>query len=253
MSGRIRQRKQDSSEDEDDLPFAPRTKMIDDDDDDGDGDDDDDDDEAELDEDDPPVTTIKLNGLGSGERYSIMCEFFDKHRKILLPKLLIWFDFVIQQFGGVEKTTAAGNRHWVITTSHDALNFVFPKTTNFSRKSQAGSLFHLLAELGWPQKTIQLSWLSCYLAGHRIDKSKKGWKKFNCSHRCCEYEESLGDDGRPKRLEGFRCIDARCLVFESHSDNLSRANAMCRLPHPHDDQGRTVCVANGCHGKYPCL
>lgn len=93
----------------------------------------------------------------------------------------------------------------------------------------------------WYQEKVELKWISCYLEGVHPDKTQNGWEKFECSHRCIEYE-----------MEKYFCVDAKCLTWESKSKNQSRGYSTCTKRCSHIDCDKIVCVCQNMHYP-PCI
>jgi hypothetical protein len=183
---------------------------------------------------------------GGGARYVEMCDFFDRHSAVLQKRFEAWMENICSDKTKFTRMLTSTGSHWVFRSTNptflDNMLVEFPASGKV-RKDQQG-VYVILKQLGWPHKAITLTWLVCYLAGHRIDTSKEGWQDFQCSHCCCDLKAN------GEKIENARCIDPRCLFFESAADNQSRARRHCHCK-CRCGCGKSVCEVNGCHSP-PC-
>lgn len=184
-------------------------------------------------------------GNNIGERYMHFVECCDRDTRIL-PEMIEWLHYLRENRDVSIETTNTGKKHEIWRCGSvkflDDLAIDLPRSSGFGKGKDQQGIYHKLKNQGWPQDRVTLSWVVCYVNGIRVDETKPDHKRFECSHICCEYDA----DG--KRIQGARCLDAKCLVFESKSDNQSRANQACRKM-CHCGCGKTICQANGIH--YP--
>lgn len=146
--------------------------------------------------------------------------------------------------------TATGKTHRCMKLSENDMRILVPKSEGFEKKKDGKGLFGMLQNVGVigadkSEFKITYSWVVCYIMGIRVDKTKAGWKNFECSHICIE-------DGVKEQAGAaeFRCVDDKCLVWESKSENQSRADKSCRKE-CHCGCGTNICAANKTHNP-PC-
>jgi hypothetical protein len=183
----------------------------------------------------------------AGKRYHTFVAACDTDPSIK-EHMRKWVDATNRTRKSKRVKTATGATHLVIEVPKDSkdMRFVLPKSKDGGKKKDGTGLHSMLqaAKAGVDEK-ITYTWAVCYVSDIKIDTSKPGWEDFECSHRCCEYDENA------KRIVGLRCVDPGCLTWESKSDNQGRANAACRKP-CHCGCGEAVCAANHVHSP-SCL
>lgn len=188
------------------------------------------------------AATKKKSDIDFGQQFARFAAICDKDKKIK-PEMKRWIEHLVGQKESTKylKTSSKGT-HVCIEAPSD-LRLVIPKSKEFSKKKDGAGLRHLLTEAGFDKnkERITLTWAVCYVNDIAPDQSAANWKNFECSHRCIEKDVA----------EGYRCIDPKCLVWESKSDNQDRANAGCRKQCSHNC-GKIICQCNNVHNPV-CL
>jgi hypothetical protein len=172
-----------------------------------------------------------------GGRFKDFCDTCDKNRDI---KVLM-NEWVKSLPGADVKKTRSGRSHRVMKAQGQLHNDL---RANIPKKS---GLRNMLIEQGFTPEKLTLTWAVCYVNNIKADETKQGWEKFECSHLCCDFDES-------GKMTEHRCIDPNCLVWESKSVNQSRATChRNKCTHCNNGKGcdKTICDANGLH-KPPC-
>jgi len=186
-----------------------------------------------------------------GERYKNFCTCADKNPNIK-SQIALYLKHLRDNKKILNKNTSTGKEHEVYDCTNNAqmfddLRVVIPKSKDFGKAKDGKGIYSMLTseECGYKGgEKITLTWLVAYEAGVEVDTTKEGWKFFECSHLCCDYDEN------GNRLQGYRCVDGKCLVFENKSDNQARANKSCRKI-CHCGCNATICAANKIHDP-PC-
>ena len=159
-----------------------------------------------------------------------------------------WVDDFNKTRQSKKAKTATGEEHTVIQFSGNDFRVPLPKTLDFSGKTTTAnaarkgeSIACRLQKAGFDQEKVTYTWVVSLLSNLNAVPENE----HECSHRCCELDENRN------RMSGTRCVDERCLVWESKSKNQGRANDACRLIHC-DHCKKTVCAVLKVHDP-PCI
>jgi hypothetical protein len=175
----------------------------------------------------------KASIVEHGARFKDFCSKCDKDPNIK-AKMQEWID-------GLSNTetrkTSTGKSHRVKRAQGQ-----FLEDLRLNLPKEKG-LRDLMQKQGFTPEKVTLTWAVCYANNIKVDETKTGWERFECSHICCEIEQG------GTRMTDARCIDPNCLVWESKSANQSRAT--CPRKKCHCGCEMTICATNDLH-KPPC-
>lgn len=146
----------------------------------------------------------------------------------LVTHLTYWVSQYIEQD---EYKTRTGEIHQVMKCSGDGRRTI-PSTICEAIKKLDNPLWGCSKD-----QKVRITWIVCYLHNIQPNTTTNQWQAFDCSHRCICYN-----------LDGYTCIDPKCLIWESKSYNQSRGNHYCCNPCTHFEEcGKTICSCNEIH------